>query len=70
MTMRQFRALKDFHAPEFRSDYVTGLTYTIRDGNDKLATAAEAWAADGRIAFLDSSVTASSATVVGIGTVK
>lgn len=30
----QFTALKDFHSPELKSDYVAGLSYTLKPAND------------------------------------
>ena len=47
--MFKFVALKDFYSPEFKSQYVEGLTYTVRPGNDKLAAAFKDWEAVGRV---------------------
>jgi hypothetical protein len=49
--MRRFTALKDFHSDVFRCDYCAGLSYTVRDGNDKLAAEASKWEAEGLIEF-------------------
>ena len=54
---RQFRVRADFYSPELKSQYVTGLTYTIRDGNSDLAKLADNWAEEGRIELLDFPVT-------------
>ncbi len=51
MANQQFVALKTFFSSEFKSEYVEGLTYTIRPGNDKLAELATKWAEEGKIAF-------------------
>ncbi len=49
--MRSFIALQTFEAPETKSVYVEGLSYTIRDGNRYLNALAEVWALQGKIKF-------------------
>jgi hypothetical protein len=44
-----FTAQEDFFADETQSQYVKGLSYTIRDGDEKLAKAHTKWLRDGRI---------------------
>ena len=40
----KFKAIKNFTSSEFKgSQYVTGLTYTIREGNTKLNEMAQKW---------------------------
>lgn len=48
---RVFRALQDFYIPELASGYATGLTYTIRPENVRLAELAAGWAAAGLIEY-------------------
>lgn len=52
--MRQFRVLKTFESPLFKSTYVEGMLYTIRPGNDLLATHAEDWRESGLIEYVES----------------
>lgn len=49
--MRSFTALQTFEAPEIKSVYVEGLSYTIREGNRYLNALAEVWALQGKIVF-------------------
>lgn len=50
----QFEVLKDFLSSETQSSYATGLRYTVRDGNVKLANLAILWAEEGKVKILDS----------------
>ena len=54
-TQRQFKALEDFDVDMGRgkSCYRRGQTYTIRPGNDVLATLADGWEAQGIIEWRD-----------------
>lgn len=45
-----FTPTADFYAPETRSQYVAGLSYTVRPGNDYLAGLVEKWLAEGKVA--------------------
>lgn len=51
--MRKFIALKTFFSTETRSEYVEGLTYTVRDGErwDTLRSLVDGWAQEGKISF-------------------
>ena len=62
----RFRALKTFECEEVRSTYVTGLTYTVREGNEILAGLVEDWIKQGRVEIVDNSV---KARVAGSGRV-
>lgn len=46
-----FTPKSDFWSPEFKSQYIAGLIYTIR--NERLRDIAETWKAEGRIVFLE-----------------
>lgn len=48
------RATKDFFAPETQSQYVAGMTYTVRPGS-ALSVVAQKWIDDGRFQFVSSS---------------
>lgn len=48
----KFRALKDFWSRTFRSTYVTGNAYSVRQGNDKLATAVARWIEQGKVEIM------------------
>jgi hypothetical protein len=39
----RFEALQNFHSPEMGSSYCTGLKYTVRPGNEKLAEMVSKW---------------------------
>ena len=49
--MRSFVVLQSFTSKETRSEYVEGLSYTIRPGNRYLNALAEVWAFEGKIQF-------------------
>lgn len=44
-----FVALTDFSSDEFKSQYLKGMSYKVRPGNEKLAKAVEQWIADGKV---------------------
>jgi len=44
-----FTPTKNFHSEEFASDYIKGMSYNIREGNDKLAALVEQWRKDGLV---------------------
>ena len=67
--MFKFVALKDFYSPEFKSQYVEGLKYTVRSGNDKLATCFTKWEAEGKVRRVVGSVQIK-AEVKAVGKVK
>lgn len=48
----RFKPLVDFDCPELRSSYVSGLEYTVRSGDDKLAELVKLWLIDGKIKVL------------------
>lgn len=52
--MRTFKALQTFEAPESKSTYIEGLSYTIVDNNHMLNALAEVWALQGKVEFLHS----------------
>ena len=45
----QFTPKHDFWSEEMKSQYVAGLTYTIRPGNAKLAEAVGQWIDQGKV---------------------
>ena len=65
--MRMFQAKQTFHSTEMQSDYIEGLTYTIRQGNRYLDLLAEVWAKEGKIVFFHH---APAVTVSGVGEVR
>ena len=70
MTTKRFRVLRDFAPDDLGgTQYVAGLTYTIREGNDKLATLADEWATEGLIEFLSDTAGTAPASAAGTGTV-
>lgn len=44
-----FTPTRDFHDNDLRSDYVAGLTYKVRPGNEVLAKKVEGWLKDGSV---------------------
>lgn len=77
----QFTPLKDFHSPELKSDYVKGLSYTLRPANqpgisarekagrEKLAVLLPKWIAEGKVRYGSPDVP-DAGTVSGEGTVS
>ena len=67
----QFTPLKNFHDDDLRSDYCVGLSYTVRPGNERLATKVEKWLAEGkvRVGNADNIPQPGAASVKGIGKV-
>jgi hypothetical protein len=47
--MIRFTANADFHSDETHSDYVAGLSYTVRAGNTKLLELMRKWLAEGKV---------------------
>jgi hypothetical protein len=73
----RFIVTKDFYSDEFRSQYIAGLKYTVREGNDKLAAALEKWVVEGKAEVIGDTHTsaandagAAAANVRGVGTVS
>lgn len=66
--MLQFVALVDFHSEETRSQYVKGLSYKVRPGNEKLRALAEQWQRDGKVVF--NAILAQSGALGGTGEVR
>jgi hypothetical protein len=50
----RFKVKRDFHSPELKSQYVKGLSYMVRPGNDLLAKMVPQWLSEGKIETLDS----------------
>lgn len=48
----RFRVFEDFHSPELKSFYVTGLTYTLRADNQLLSALLPQWVAEGKVKIL------------------
>ena len=48
----RFRALKNFWSDGFNSQYSIGQKYSVRQGNDKLATAVSQWITQGKVEVL------------------
>lgn len=67
--MFQFEVLTGFFSPEFKSEYVEGLKYTVRSGNDKLAACFTKWEAEGKVRRVVGSVQIK-AEVKAVGKVK
>lgn len=44
-----FRPLETFEEPRLKSTYMKGLLYTVRPGNELLASFVEDWLKDGRV---------------------
>lgn len=67
----KFTPTQDFHDAELQSDYLTGLTYTVRQGNAVLAAKVSEWLEDGLVRVLDNSnPTAGIAQVSGVGHIQ
>ena len=66
--MRIFEALQTFEAPETKSTYLEGFTYTIVDNNKLLNNLAEVWALQGKIRFLHAE--SNKAQIRGVGHVE
>lgn len=64
----QFSPTQDFACEELRSEYVTGLVYTIKPGNDVLAKHATQWLAEGKVKLVSGPKPV--AQVKGAGVVK
>lgn len=47
----KFTPLKNFKDEDLRSEYVRGLTYTVRPGNEVLAAKVQAWLLEGKVAI-------------------
>lgn len=47
--MIKFTPTKDFVSKEFKSVYVRGLSYTVREGNTKLLAAVSRWLEEGLV---------------------
>lgn len=45
----RFTAIENFSSPETKSEYVKDMSYTVRDGNDKLAKLVETWVAEKKV---------------------
>lgn len=61
----RFRALQDFISPELRSEYLAGLIYTVRPGNEILADAVPKWVAARVVELINDSVPQSRLTAKG-----
>lgn len=48
----RFRVFEDFHSPELKSFYATGLTYTLKAENQLLAALLPQWVAEGKVKIL------------------
>lgn len=46
---RTFTAVDDFHAEEFHSDYVAGLSYTAQDHDELLLSLIDKWIKEGKV---------------------
>lgn len=47
--MVNFTPLKNFHDTDLRSDYLVGLNYTVREGNERLTAKLDDWLAEGKV---------------------
>lgn len=65
----QFTPLTDFFSEAFDSHYVTGLTYTVRVGNEKLRHAVTQWVTEGKVRLVAQSSGTSPAALGGTGKV-
>jgi len=48
-SMTRFTAMQDFWSDETKSQYMKGLSYTVHDGNDKLAALVQRWTKEGKV---------------------
>lgn len=60
--MMTFVPNQDFLSSEFKSAYVKGMTYTIREGNTKLLAAVIQWVELGMVGMVEASTTDSGGT--------
>lgn len=66
----RFRALQTFDSVEVRSRYVTGLSYTVRPGNDLLAGLVKIWLPEGKVEVItERDATERKARITGSGKV-
>ncbi|MFA5712415.1 hypothetical protein [Mycolicibacterium sp.] len=47
-----FVPTETFHSEQFASSYVEGMKYYVREGNNALAAAVQAWAEAGRVTII------------------
>jgi hypothetical protein len=67
----QFTPTEDFFSEEMRSQYMKGLTYTVRPGDDALEKCVQKWMKDGKVSEGAAPVNATGpAKVSGKGKVK
>ena len=48
----RFRCMEDFFSTETKSQYVKGLTYSVRDGNEKLHKLVQDWSGQHKVEVL------------------
>lgn len=48
-TLYRFRPRKTFTSTETGSEYIAGMTYNVREGNDKLNRLVEGWLKDNKV---------------------
>ena len=72
-----FTPTQDFFSEDTRSQYVRGLNYTVRDGNEKLHALVAQWMTDGKVRLgtaapsdTAGATVASHGQVTGTGTVS
>jgi len=58
-----FIPLQDFSSPELESDYITGLCYTARSGDDLLLSLIPVWVAESKVKL----VSLAQSTIQGTG---
>lgn len=66
----RFVPLQDFFSPETASQYVKGMSYRVRPGNDGLARLARRWLAEGKVFVPEERPGTQDAAVGGVGTVS
>lgn len=67
----EFEPLDFFYAPEYRSHYMKGMRYTIKDDNAALAEIVARWVAEGRVRIVPrNEMRAGTAKVTGTGVVS
>lgn len=49
--MVEFTCIEDFFSEELRSQYVTGLSYTAREEDEKLLALLPKWKSEGKIVY-------------------
>lgn len=51
--LAHFYPKENFHSDEFGTDYMQGMKYTLREGNERLALALVKWQEEGKVVVME-----------------